>query len=200
MHRSSEVTRLLLQWNEGEEQARDALVPLLYDEMRAMAHARVRRERGSHTLGTTDLVHEAYLKIADLTEVQWNDRKHFLALLSRIMRHILIDYARARNAARRGGNYQRVELDEERLLPDEQIETVLELEEALERMEQQHPRPAQAVAHCYFGGLTNEEAADVLDISRATVERDLRFARAWLARELTHDVQLDAQRSVGPSP
>lgn len=190
MKPSSDITQLLLRWNKGDDQARDQLMPLLYEELRDLAQVRMRQERPDHTLGTTGLVHEAYLKLVDLTGVQWDDRRHFLALLSRVMRHILVDYARAKKAARRGGEQQRVELDEERLVPDDQIEAVLELEEALSRLETQHPRPAQAVAHCYFGGLTNEEAADVLGVSRATIERDLRFARAWLAHALGKDVHV----------
>lgn len=191
MPSSSDVTRLLHRWNEGDDLARDQLMPLLYDELRTLAAARMRQERPDHTLGTTGLVHEAYLKLTDLTGIQWNDRTHFLALLSRMMRRVLIDYARAQNAARRGGQLQRVMLDEERLVPDEQIESVLELEDALLKLEELYPRPALAVAHCYFGGLTNEEAAEVLGVSRATIERDLRFARAWLANVLGNDVELD---------
>lgn len=188
MPSSSDITQLLLRWNEGDEQVRDRLMPLLYDELRMLARARMRRERPDHTLDTTGLVHEAYLKLVDLTGVQWNDRTHFLALLSRVMRRILVDYARAKKTQRRGGDWQRVELDEERLVPDDQVEAVLDLEDALTRLEDEHPRPAEAIAHCYFGGLTNAEAADVLGVSRATVERDLRFARAWLAQVLDPDV------------
>ncbi len=192
MQPSSDITRLLLRWNEGDEQAQHQLVPLLYEELRGLAQARMRQERPDHTLGTTGLVHEAYLKLVNLTGVQWNDRAHFLALLSRVMRRILVDYARARQAARRGGAQLRVPLAEEQLVPDTQVEAVLELEEALSQLEIEHPRPAQAIVHCYFGGLTNEEAADVLGLSRATVERDLRFARAWLARSLGQAFQFDA--------
>lgn len=173
-----------MRWNAGDERARDELMPLLYDELRSIARGRMRHESADHTLDTTGLVHEAYLKLVDLTQVQWNDRGHFLALFSRVMRHILIDYARAKQAIRRGGDRQRVTL-EEQLVPDEQIDAVLEMNDALQRLETEHKRPAQAVAHCYFGGLTNEEAADALGVSRATVERDLRFARAWLARHLS---------------
>jgi len=191
MPSSADITQLLQRWSEGDEEAHDQLMPLLYDELRKLARARMRRERPDHTLGTTGLVHEAYLKLVDLSGVQWHNREHFLALLSRMMRHILVDYARAKKAARRGGGRPHVELDEERLVPDEQVEAILELEEALTHLEAEHPRPAQAVAHCYFGGLTNEEAAEVLGVSRATVERDLRFARAWLAQALGKDVQRD---------
>lgn len=184
MEPSSEITRLLLKWNDGDEQARDLLMPLLYDEFKKLARARIRNERPDHTLGATGLVHEAYIKLFDMTQVRWNDRTHFLALASRIMRHLLVDYANMRRSLKRGGALQRVVLDEAGIISDEQAEAVLELEDALRRLEAQHPRPAQAVSHCYFGGLTNEEAAAVMGVSRATLERDLRFARAWLGKAL----------------
>ena len=184
MQTPDDVTALLLRWSDGDEQARDALLPLVYDELRRMARYRLRSERDDHTLNTTALVHEAYLRLVDGEQVQWNDRTHFLALASRMMRRILIDYANRRRTAKRGGGQPHVELDEFRLVPDERVEALLELDEALQRLEAQHPRPGQAIAHCYFGGLTNDEAAAVLGVSRATVERDLRFARAWLANAL----------------
>ena len=168
-------------------------------ELRRMARYRLRSERDDHTLNTTALVHEAYLRLVDGEKVQWNDRTHFLALASRMMRRILIDYANRRRTAKRGGGQPHVELDEFRLVPDERVEALLELDEALQRLEVQHPRPGQAIAHCYFGGLTNEEAAEVLGVSRATIERDLRFARAWLARHATgqrSEPLTDIQRSV----
>lgn len=178
---SADITQLLRKWGEGDEVARDRLMPFLYEEMRRLARARMQQERPDHTLGATGLVHEAYLKLIDLSGVEWNDRAHLLSLCSRIMRHVLIDYARARKSERRGGGQQHVELDEERIIPDDEIDGVLKMEEALSAFEAVHPRPARAVAHCYFVGLTNEEAATAMDISRATLERDLRFARAWLA-------------------
>lgn len=187
MTASPDITRLLHRWNAGDEAARDALVGHLYEPLRDIARAHMRREASDHTLNTTGLVHEAYLKLADLRSIEWADRQHVLALLSRMMRRILIDYARARNAARRGGGQRAETLDDERLVPDEQLEAMLELDDALHRLEAEHPRAAQAVQHTYFGGLTHPEAADVLGVSLATVERDLRFARAWLARTLNHD-------------
>ncbi|MDX1430631.1 MAG: ECF-type sigma factor, partial [Rhodothermales bacterium] len=181
---ASEVTRLLHRWSDGDRAARDLLMEVLYQELRSMARQRMRMERSGHTLGTTGLVHEAYLKLANADQLRWNDRQHFLALLSRIMRHILLDYARARHAARRGGDQDKVTMDEAVLVPDREVEAVLDLEEALSRLENEHPRAGEAIAHSYFGGLTNEEIAEVIGVSRATVERDLRFARAWLARVL----------------
>jgi RNA polymerase sigma factor (TIGR02999 family) len=195
MQTPADVTTLLLRWSEGDEQARDALLPLVYEELRRMAHFRLVRERDDHTLNTTALVHEAYLRLVDADQVQWNGRAHFLALASRMMRRILIDYANRRRTAKRGGGQAHVELDEARLVPDERVEELLELDEALQRLEALYPRPGQAVALCYFGGLTNDEAAAALEISRATVERDLRFARAWLAQALGRRVDLPAQGS-----
>jgi RNA polymerase sigma factor (TIGR02999 family) len=180
----SDLTQMLQRWSEGDQEALDRLVPMVYEELKRLAHAQVREERPGHTLNTTALVHEAYLKLVDLDRVQWTDRAHFFALASRVMRHLLVNYAEQRKAQKRGGARQRVELDEERLLLDTEVERFLELDEALTRLATQHPRPAQTIEHSYFGGLTNEETAAVLGISRATVERDLRLGRAWLARAL----------------
>ncbi len=188
MQTPSDVTQMLLRWSEGDQEALDRLFPMVYEQLKRLARARVREDRPDHTLNTTALVHEAYLKLVDLDQVQWTDRAHFFALASRVMRHLLVNYAEKRKAQKRGGDRQRVELDEERLLPDTEVERLLELDETLTRLAAQHPRPAKAIEHSYFGGLTNEETAAVLGISRATVERDLRLARAWLARALGQDL------------
>lgn len=184
MPEPSDFTQMLLRWSDGDQEALNRLFPMVYEELKRLAHARVREERPGHTLNTTALVHEAYLQLIDLDKVQWTDRAHFFALASRVMRHLLVNYANQRNAQKRAGNRHRVELDEERLLPDAEVERFLELNEALTQLAAQHPRPAKAIEHSYFGGLTNEETAAVLGISRATVERDLRLGRAWLARAL----------------
>ena len=181
------VTQLLLHWGDGDEQALDRLLPLVYEQLKQLAHARLAGERADHTLNTTALVHEAYLNLVDINQVQWKDRTHFLAMASRQMRRILVDYARERKAAKRGGVQYKVVLDEERFLPEAQVEIVLELDEALKRLEERNPRRSQAVEHRYFGGLTVEETAAALGISRATAERDLKFARAWLSRDLGRD-------------
>ena len=181
------VTQLLLHWGDGDEQALGRLLPLVYEQLKQLAHARLAGERADHTLNTTALVHEAYLKLVDINQVQWKDRTHFLAMASRQMRRILVDYARERKAAKRGGVQYKVVLDEERFLPEAQVEIVLELDEALKRLEERNPRRSQAVAYRYFGGLTVEETAAALGISRATAERDLKFARAWLSRDLGRD-------------
>ncbi|MCH8959991.1 MAG: sigma-70 family RNA polymerase sigma factor [Bacteroidetes bacterium] len=184
MPHEADITQLLLNWSGGDREALDRLMPLVYTQLRQMAHARLREQSPDHTLNTTALVHEAYIKLIDTNQVQWHDRAHFLAAASRLMRHILVDYWRRQKAYKRGGEQQRVDLDEALMLPEAQAEAVLEMDEALKRLEALNPRQSQVVEHRYFGGLTAEESARVLDVSRATVERDLKAARAWLAREL----------------
>jgi len=179
-----DITHLLLKWSGGDREAFDRLLPALYGELRKTAHQHLMRERRDHTLNTTALVHEAYLKLVDGRRVQFKDRSHFLAIASQAMRRILVDYARRRNAEKRTGGKVQVPLDEERLLPDESIEPLLELDEALQRLEERHPRAAREIEHSYFGGLIGEETAEVLGVSVATVERDLRFARTFLASVL----------------
>jgi RNA polymerase sigma factor (TIGR02999 family) len=179
----AEVTRLLHAWSGGDAAARDRLAAAVYDELRRLARVHLRGERADHTLGTGGLVHEAYLRLLDVERVDWQGRAHFLAMASRTMRRVLVDWAKARNAQKRGAGAAHVELDEGRLLSDEDAATVLDLDDALARLEAVAPRPARALEARYFGGLTNEEAAAALAVSVATVERDLRFARAWLARE-----------------
>ena len=179
----AEITRLLLNWSGGEREALDRLIPLVYSQLRQMAHARLREERPDHTLNTTALVHEAYVKLVDINQVQWHDRAHFLAMASRLMRRILVDYWRKKKAYKRGGEFQQIELDEALLMSSARPETVLDLDDALARLERLNPRQSEVIEYRYFGGMTSEETAEVLGISRATVERDLRAARAWLARE-----------------
>lgn len=187
---SHRVTRLLRRWGGGDEDALDEAVGLVYDELRRLAHRRLRRERSGHTFNTTALVHEAYLKLARVDDSTFSDRAHFLAMASRVMRRILVDYARARKAAKRGGDAEPVTLDEELLVPDDFAESVFELHEALERLEELDPRQARVIEQRYFGGLTLEETAEVVGVSLATVKRDLRFARAWLAKELGAGVEV----------
>ena len=178
-----DVTQLLHAYTDGDREALDQLMGVVYEQLRRMAHARMREERPDHTLATTGLVHEAYLKLVDVDEMQWQSRAHFYAMASKVMRRILINYANKRKAQKRGGGAPHVELNEERLIPDAYAETLLELDEALKELQALHPRQAEVVAHRYFGGFTNDETAEVLGVSVTTVERDLRFARAWLARQ-----------------
>jgi RNA polymerase sigma factor (TIGR02999 family) len=185
-HASSDVTRLLRQWSDGDRQALDRLVPVMYDHLRSVASQRLRRD--SATLNTTGLVHEAYLKLVDLREPRFRDRGHFLAMASRVMRRVLVDHARARRAIKRGGGIAPSELTEDVWISDAQADAVTELDEALQRLEAVDPRQSQIVEQRYFGGLSLEETAEAVGVSLATVKRELRFARAWLALELGAEI------------
>jgi RNA polymerase sigma factor (TIGR02999 family) len=180
----SDVTKLLRQWSQGDQEALNQLVPLMYAELRQLAHHRLRGERAHASLNTTGLVHDAYLKLVDVRQAQFRDRAHFLSMASRVMRRLLIDQARARRAAKRGDGADVVEFDEALLVSEPQAEMLSHLDEALTRLEALDPRQGQIVEHRYFGGLSLEETAQVLDVSLATVKRELRFAHAWLAAEL----------------
>lgn len=181
-----EITQLLKAHAAGNSEALDELFPLVYDELRRMAHRRMRRERADHTWGTTALVHEAYLKLVDFDRIDWQDRSHFFALASRVMRNVLVDYAVRRNAEKRGGNRDRVSLREGDTPIELNLDDILALHQALNRLEAVNERQARVVECRFFGGLTIDETSDVLGISPATVGRDWRLARAWLNRELTN--------------
>lgn len=184
----TDVTRLLRRVGDGDREAFDELFSLLYEPLRVDAHRRLQGERPDHTLNTTSLVHEAYLKLVDTDHAEWKDRAHFLAVASRVMRHVLVDHARRRNALKRGGDRQVVELDEEGVpMSEEYADTVEELDEALTRLEALSPRQSRLLEHRYFGGLKLKECAEVLGVSLATVSRELKLARAWLACELNPD-------------
>ena len=181
----ADITRLLREAAEGDRDSLDHLVPLLYEHLRRLAHHRLHAERSGHTLNTTALVHEAYLELVDVNHARWRDRAHFLAAASRVMRHLLVDYARARNAKKRGGGWVQAELEpDELLLSAEHAEAVEELDGALERLAELSPRKARLLEQRYFGGLKLEECAEALGVSLATVKNDLKLGRAWLAREL----------------
>ena len=184
MARSHEVTRLLHELRGGNEDALDQLVPLVYEDLRRIARRQLLRERAGHTLSTTDLVHEAYGRLVDLDHVEWQDRAHFCAVAAQAMRRILVDYARRRNAQKRGGQHPHLSLDENRIAVDDQAELVLSLDQALTRLSAFDERLGQVVEYRYFGGLTEEEAAEVLGVSARTVRRDWSKAKAWLFREL----------------
>ena len=158
----SDVTQMLRRWRDGDPEALDRVLPVVYDELRRLARARLRGERAGHTLGTTGLVHEAYLRLVDVERVEWQDRAHFLSMASRTMRRVLIDYANQRNAAKRGGARQQLPLDDELAAPEVNLDTVLELDAVLSRLEAISPRQAKAVELRFFGGLTLEETAEVL--------------------------------------
>lgn len=186
MERKGQVTRLLEAWSQGERDALDRLIPLLYEELRRIAHRQMARERTGHTLGTTALVHEAFLDLARLERIRWQDRTHFLAMASRAMRRILVDHAVSRKAAKRGGGRERVGLDQAgpKLLEEEELDEVLALDEALSRLEGMSERQVRVVECRVFAGMDVEETAEVVGVGTATVKRDWAAARAWLNREL----------------
>lgn len=180
---SSPVTRLLLDWRGGNDRALDALLPLVYDELRQLASRHMARESDGHTLQPTALVHEAYVRLVD-ADIAWQDRAHFFAAASRVMRRMLVDHARARARQKRGGGRARVTLHaEDAVTPPPDLD-VLALDEALEALQSEDPRKARAIELRYFGGLNLEEIAAVTDVSIATVHRDLRMATAWLLHRL----------------
>jgi RNA polymerase sigma factor (TIGR02999 family) len=180
----ADASQLLRRWTEGDPRALDQVTSVVYHELKRLAQVRLQEERTGHTLNTTGLVHEAYLRLVDIEQVEWRDQNHFLSMASRVMRRVLVDHARARNADKRGGGARDVTLREEHLVVTaEQADTVLALDEAVSRLEAAHPRPGRVVELYYFGGLLQEEVAEVLGVSQPTVHRDLQFAVAWLERE-----------------
>jgi RNA polymerase sigma-70 factor (ECF subfamily) len=183
-----EITQLLAEWSNGNQTALDKLYPLVYDELHRMASRYMNRERKGHTLQTTALINEAYVRLVDQKHVHWENRAHFFAISAQIMRRILIDHARRHAYAKRGGGAQRISLDESALIADECASELLLLEEALKRLAELDPRRSQVVELRYFGGLNNEEIAGVLKISENTVTRDWNMARAWLYQELSGSV------------
>jgi RNA polymerase sigma factor (TIGR02999 family) len=179
-----DVTGLLLAWNKGDEVALEKLIPLVYEELRRLAGRNLRNERWDHTIQTTALVHEAYLRLVDQRHVQWQNRAHFFAVSAKIMRHILINYARDQRAEKRGGNNIKVPLDEAQLLGPERNIDLIALDDALTRLAENDARKAQLVELRFFSGLKIEEAALVMNISLATAKRDWVVAKAWLYREI----------------
>ncbi len=180
----SPTTRLLADWRRGDERALDALLPRVYDELRSLAARHLASERPDHTLQATALVHEAYARLVD-ADISWEDRVHFFAVASGTMRRVLVDHARARSAAKRGGGSVGITLQEGLLSGDAPDDRLLELDEALDRLAGFDSRKAKAVELRYFGGLNATEIGSILDVGVATVQRDLRAARAWLLRELS---------------
>jgi RNA polymerase sigma factor (TIGR02999 family) len=181
MQPSSEFTELLRRWNGGDPSALDQLVPVVYEGLREVARQRRRGERSAASLNTTALVHEAYLKLAGLRQLQFHDRAHFMAMASRVMRQLLVDHARARKAGKRGGDLPHLELADDIGLTDENASRIADLNEALEELETIDERVGRVLEQHYFGGLTLKETAEALGVSIATVKRDLQYARAWLA-------------------
>jgi RNA polymerase sigma factor (TIGR02999 family) len=179
------ITDLLLQASGGDAAAIDRLLPVVYDQLHRIAHRALQGERSGHTLGTTGLVHEAYLKLVDQTRVGWRDRAHFFAVAALAMRRILVDYARRHRRAKRGGGASVVTLDEGVVSLDERAENLVALDEALTRLSELNPRLSRVVECRFFGGLTEEEIAEALGVTTRTVKRDWAKARGWLYQELT---------------
>lgn len=182
--RMDDITAILERWREGDSAAFEVLLPLVYDELRGLAGHYLGKERRDHTLEPTALVHEAYLRLAKVTTLEAHDRSHFFAVAARMMRRILVDHARLQVAKKRVGAHQKLPLDEARLLSQEGPEQLLEVHEALSKLEARHPRAARQVELRYFAGLTEGEAAEALGLSRTTTTRDWRLARVWLFKHL----------------
>jgi len=179
------LTELLLELRDGRPGAMDRLFPLVYEELRRVAHRALRGERTGHTLGTTGLVHEAYIRLADQTRLEYRDRAHFYGIAARAMRHILVDYARRHRAAKRGGAEPVIVLDDSLLGVEDRAEALLALDEALENLAALDPRLARVVECRFFGGLTEDETGEVLEVTARTVRRDWLKAKGWLYHQLS---------------
>ena len=179
-----EVTQLLLDWRNGDQAALDQLIPFVYAELQRLARAYMRRERPGHTLQTTALINEAYLRLID-QQVSWQNRAHFLGVAAHLMRQVLVDHARAQAALKRGGNLLQVSLADAAGMMQGEAAELLALDDALKGLAAIDPRKCQVIELRYFGGLTIAETAEVLDVSHTTVEADWKMARAWLRREMT---------------
>jgi RNA polymerase sigma factor (TIGR02999 family) len=182
--RSNEVSVLLADWTKGDQAAKDKLIPLVYDQLRRLARRQMAQERPGHSLQATALVNEAYLLLVDQPEVRWQNRAHFFALAAQMMRHILVDYARRRGRVKRGAGGQRVSLEEAMIVSGERAAELVALDDALNDLAAIDPRRSQVVELRYFGGLSVEEIAKVLNVSPVTVMRDWSVAKAWLYRAI----------------
>jgi RNA polymerase sigma factor (TIGR02999 family) len=180
-----EVTQLLAAWGSGDQAALNQLMPLVYDELHQIAHRYLRRERADHTLQTTALVNEAYLKLVGEQNKDWQNRVHFFAVAANMMRHLLVDYARTRNRARRGGGAQQVPLDDALIVSHERATELLKLDDALQSLEKFDARKSRIAELRYFGGLSVEETAEVLRVSTTTILREWRLTKAWLHHEMS---------------
>jgi RNA polymerase sigma-70 factor (ECF subfamily) len=188
MPSSGEITQLLADWSEGDEAAFQRLLPLVYDELHRLANAYMRRERPDHTLQTTALIHEAYLRLLGQQNVHWQTRAHFFAVAARAMRNILVDHARGRGRAKRGDGVPVLPLGDVAAMSFERADELVAVNTALESLTAIDPRKSRVFELRYFGGMSIDEAAEALKVSPATVTRDWRMARAWLRRELSTQV------------
>ncbi|MDX6712088.1 MAG: hypothetical protein QOH96_3104 [Blastocatellia bacterium] len=186
MSSPSEITTLLVDWGKGDKNALDRLFPLVERELHRLAHSYMRREDPDHTLQTTALINETYLRLIDQNRVQWQNRAHFFGIAAQIMRRILSNYARDQKRAKRGGGAVQVSLSRAAVLSNEKTTELIALDEALKKLAIEDERKSQVVELKYFGGLSVEEIAEVLDVSAITVMRDWKYARAWLSREISH--------------
>lgn len=182
-----EITRLLADWNQGNQAALDRLLPLVYDELHRLAGSYMRQERTDHTLQTTALVNEAYLRLVGQQSPRWETRVHFFAAAAQVMRHILIDYARSRGRAKRGSGVREVSLEDAAVLSEERTEELLAINDALISLAALDPRKGRVFELRYFAGMSVDETAEALRVSPATVARDWRMAKAWLSREICKD-------------
>jgi RNA polymerase sigma-70 factor (ECF subfamily) len=189
---SHEITRLLLAWQEGDQAALDRLIPLVHAELYRRAKRYMGRERRGHTLQTTALIHEVYLRLVDAQQVRWQNRAHFFAIAARLMRRILVDHARERRYQKRGGEARRVTLDEGLVVSPERDYDLVALDDALSALGEVDLRKSRVVELRFFGGLSVEETAEALEVSPETVRRDWRLARSWLLRRLSESVADDA--------
>jgi RNA polymerase sigma factor (TIGR02999 family) len=180
-----QVTQLLQEWSKGDENALARLMPLVHDELHRLAHQHMRRESAGHVLQTSALINEAYLRLVDQPQIRWQGRAHFFGIAARLMRQILVDDARKRSAAKRGGSFIQVPFDEASNLVQEQAANVAALDDALQRLETMDERQGKIVELRFFGGLSIEETAEILKVSPGTVMRDWTFARAWLRNEMS---------------
>ncbi len=188
-----EVTQLLNEMAKGDSGAAEKLLPLVYSELHRLAAAYMRRERPDHTLQATALINEAYLRLSG-ENAEWNSREHFIGMAANVMRHVLVDYARAHNAKQRDGGMKRVEMQDDLAISPEKLEEVLSLHEALKTLESLHPRQGKVVELRYFGGLSVDQIASLLGVSQRSVKRDWSLARIWLFRELKQDALLEHRK------
>jgi len=184
---AEDITCLLQEWKNGDETAIDRLFPLVYDELRRQARSYLNRERGNHTLQPTALVHEVYLRLIKLNQIKWENRAHFYAISATTMRRILVDHAREIAADKRGGAMQRITLEKVQIANGQKATDLLELDEALTKLAEIEERKARVIEMNFFGGLNQKEIAEVLQMTEKTIQRDLKFAKLWLYRELSQE-------------
>jgi RNA polymerase sigma factor (TIGR02999 family) len=187
IYSSQGITELLVAWGDGDRAALDKLTPLVYQELHKLAHSHMKRERPGHTIQTSALVNEAFVKLVDQRSVRWQNRAHFFGIASQMMRRILVDYARSRHYAKRGGGAQQVSLDEAMFVSEARAAEVVALDDALTALAEFDRRKSEIVEMRFFGGLSIEETAEVLKVSPGTVMRDWTLAKAWLRREISKE-------------